>query len=617
MLTSCSLMAQSRKAQDYFRRAQQAAFNKDIDNAQKYVNKALKEDSTYAEAWILQGDIYEFQDELNQAVNSYKKALRFGSKEYVYYKVGTIAYRNGMYEDAMYAYREYLKSPDLKGGKLKDEAIRMLRFSIVADSLKQNPVPFNPTSLGKLVNIMDMQYFPSISADGKHLIFTGRNFQGNDSDEDFYETFKENDQWGSATKLKGSINTPGNEGAMALSANGKYLFFVVCEHPNGYGSCDIFYSKVLPDGSWTEARNLGENINSRYWESQPSLSPDGKTLYFVRGGNSASDNIDIYFSTLSDEGYWTKAAKLPGKVNTNRKEGSPFIHFDNNTLYFASDGHPGMGANDLFISRRQPDGTWGEPVNIGYPINTSADNFSLIVAPDGRTAFYSSGLDNSSGKMDLMSFDLPEEVRATPIAWVKVNVVDAETNQPVRAKLSFSNLESRELLNEGMTTSDGSYYMALPSKSNYALTIEAPNYVMESENFTLESQSKAEAYDLNIALNKIKSGSVITLNNVFFDYNSYELRGESEIELNRLVEFLNNNPTVKISVEGHTDNAGNSEYNKTLSKNRAKSVVDFLVKNGIDSKRVQFKGFGDTKPIATNDTEEGRQKNRRTEVIIL
>ncbi|MDX5446988.1 MAG: OmpA family protein, partial [Bacteroidota bacterium] len=317
------------------------------------------------------------------------------------------------------------------------------------------------------------------------------------------------------------------------------------------------------------------------------------------------------------DGYWKKAQRLPGKVNTPFKEESPFIHFDGRSLYFGSDGHPGMGGSDLFVSRKQEDGTWGEPENLGYPINTPKSEFSLIVDPDGRTGYFASDRDGEKGYMDLFMFELPLSVRATPVAWVKGVITDRKTGKPLKAELQFLDLANGDLFTKTESDVNGVYFAVLPVDADYALNISKPGYLFHSENFSLIQQPENRAFPLDVKLSPIQKDVKVKLNNVFFATDSYELRPESKVELNKVVEFLDLNPNVIVEVQGHTDNEGSSAYNLQLSKKRAASVVDYLKSQGIASARMKSAGFGDTQPVATNETEEGRQANRRTEMKII
>lgn len=615
ILTQCTLQAQSRRAQKYLRDAQENARIRDYEEALDDVNSALNSSPDYAEAWIFKADLHTMLGDAPEAAAAYEKAYEFSRSEAVLFRWGKACLSIGAYGKADSVLTAYLESPSASPRYIP-EAESMRSDAQWAYERVQNPVPFELEMLPENVNSRSMQYFPSVSADGGTLMFTARDLEGDRKDEDFYETTLQNSTWTDAQSLPGGLNTQGNEGAMSLSADGTVIFYAGCQREDGYGSCDIYWSFLQPNGLWSPGRNLGESINSRAWETQPSISADGRTLFFVRGVRASAENTDIYYSRF-ENGHWSKAEKLEGTVNTGKNETSPYQHFDGKTLYFASNGHRGMGDSDLFVAEKQEDGSWGNVRNLGYPINTYRAEFAMAVAPDGRTAYYSSDRDRETDYNRLFTFQLPEDVRATPIAWVKGQVVDDESGAPVDAELQFVNLSTGETVLSERTFKGGRFHVSLPAKSDYALNVTGKGYEFYSENFELENQAEASAVDLFIELKKIEVGDVVVLNNIFYQYDSHELDARSKVELDRLIAYLTENSTVKLAVDGHTDNVGGAEYNQDLSLRRAHSLVNYLVENGIDSSRLQPRGFGETKPISDNETEEGRAKNRRTEITII
>jgi outer membrane protein OmpA-like peptidoglycan-associated protein len=293
---------------------------------------------------------------------------------------------------------------------------------------------------------------------------------------------------------------------------------------------------------------------------------------------------------------------------------SPFIHSDNQTLYFASNGHVGMGDFDIYLSRRKhPNFSWSFPENLGYPINTYEVENSLIVASDGKTAYYASAK-SGFGQEDIFWFSLPEEKSAQAVAYLNTTVKDAKTKSPLNSKIQLIDLETGDVLMESYTTErgKGQKFTSLPANTNYALNVSSDGYLFYSENFYLSDESAQTALSLDVLLQKIEIGNSVVLNNIFFDTDDYNLKSESDTELRKLLVFLNKNSTINIEIEGHTDNQGSQSYNLLLSENRSKSVYNFLVENNIDPQRLSYKGFGDTMPISSNETERGRSKNRRT-----
>jgi len=323
-------------------------------------------------------------------------------------------------------------------------------------------------------------------------------------------------------------------------------------------------------------------------------------------------------SKLDASGSWGKPDKIKGFVNTPQNEESVLIHPDGRTIYFSSNGHPGMGGLDIFVSRLQADGTWGKPENLGYPINTNSDENSLLVAADGKLAFFASDREGGYGDLDLYSFILPEAARPIPVTYAKGKVFDQLSFKELEARFELIDLETGELVVESFSDPvSGEFLVTLAVNRDYALNVSRPNYLFYSENFSLKGVKEGEPFFLKVPLQKIKTGSSVVLNNVFFDTDKFELKPQSRIELMKLVDFLQVNPSLRIELGGHTDNVGSDEANISLSQKRAQSVVDFLIQNGIESKRLSSKGYGESKPIADNANEAGRAQNRRTEFKVI
>ena len=615
----CSLVvAQSNRAVKYFNKAREAVTLNEYEEAKEYLDKAIEDSPGYSDALLFAADLYRKEGNTDKALQYYETVLQNHGPYYTYLFYGQTLFAAGRYQEAIKALNAYQQSPQANP-KYAGEIQQLIDNSNFAIQSQVSPRPYNPENMGKDVNTDQMEYFPSISADGNTLVFTHRNMEGSKTDEDFWVTQRDSSgaPWSKAEPLRGFLNTELNEGAQAITSDGGIIYFAACERRDGFGACDIYASFNQGDGTWSRPVNLGDSVNSRVWDSQPSISSDGRTLYFVRGRSSYDKDINIYYAELRADGRFGKAKPIPGKVNTSGQETSPFIHFDNQSLYFSSNGHPGMGELDFFVSRRQPDGSWGEPENLGYPINTGGQEFSLIVAPDGKTGFFASdALEDGFGLLDLYSFELPEEVRAIEIAYIKGKVTNKKTGQPIATEINFTNIDSEEKILTERSGRSGNYFAVLPGNADYALNIQAEGYLFYSKNFSLATQTADRAIELNVELVPIEVGERVKLENVFFATDSYELDARSHAELNEVANFLQANPSVKIALEGHTDNEGSPAHNKTLSENRAKSVQRYLVEQGIAAERLSSKGYGDTQPVAGNDTEAGRQLNRRTELRI-
>jgi outer membrane protein OmpA-like peptidoglycan-associated protein/Tol biopolymer transport system component len=480
-------------------------------------------------------------------------------------------------------------------------------------------------NLGPAINTQNHEYLPCLSVDGQTLIFT-RVVNGN---EDFYKSTKDKDgNWVTAQAIT-ELNTNSNEGAQSISADGKTIVFTACDYKDSNGSCDLYIS-YLVGTNWSPPKNMGPVVNSISWDSQPSLSANGNQLFFASNRLGGFGGSDIWVSEKSITGVWQMPKPMPSPINDAYKSESPFIHPDGKTLYFRSDRKPGFGGFDLFMSRLSPEGIWSTPINLGSPINSSNDEGALIISLDGEFAYYASDkLDKSGseigyvnyGKNDIYRFKMPEQLKPGLVTYVKGKVIDQNTKNGLLAKIEIKTLGNNTSLVEMKTDLDGSFLFCIPAGASYALNVSKEGYAFNSQNFTLDLQKKAEPFYLEIPLQRLLSGDLksnkpIVLNNIFFDTGASNLRADSDFELDKLYELLNNNKQLKIQINGHTDDIGNESDNLKLSENRAKSVYEYLIKKGISSDRLNYKGFGESMPLVENKDAESRQINRRTEFEI-
>jgi hypothetical protein len=391
------------------------------------------------------------------------------------------------------------------------------------------------------------------------------------------------------------------------------MYYTICR-----GNCNLYVSELDEYGNWGNPRPLPQPLNLPYSsEKQPSISPDGKTLYFVSNRKGGLGYFDIWRSQKLENNKWSEPENLGDSINTKLNEQSPFIHFDNRTLYFSSNGRVGMGGLDIYMSKMVNDSTWTTPKNLGYPINTHHDEDGLIINAKGTTAYYSSDINPAMGR-DIYKFEIPVEIRPTPTSYITGVITDARNGWPIRASFSLVDVDSDSTIMETTALTNGSFLVPIPTNRSYAFFASSPGYLFHSEHFDLRGIYSADKpYRKDIELYPINVGGTIVMRNIWFETDSYKLKGESLSELKKLIELLNLNPNVIIEVGGHTDNVGTASYNLTLSENRAKSVAQFLAENGIDSSRVIWKGYGLTKPIGDNSLEDGRAENRRTEIRIV
>ncbi|WP_010662636.1 OmpA family protein [Marinilabilia salmonicolor] len=611
-----------------------------IKEAEELLFKTLDREPEFVEAMLLLGDLYHSQESWSKELEILTRSLEVDSTFFIptYYNAGMAAYNAGEFDIALQYFNNYLQLSDNENA-IKRARAMIERVSFVKKTV-ENPYDIELVSAGEGVNSELHEYWPSVTADEQTMVITvlrprdPQLFKEKGDDlprnsvffqEDFYMSHADSaGQWQNRHLLMGHLNTDSNEGAQTLSADGNWMFFTGCGRNDSKGSCDIYFS-AKTDYGWSAPVNIGTPVNTPFWESQPHFSADGRTLFFISSRGGGEGGKDIWKATLAginDEGvpYFGDLENLGSLINTSGDENSPFLHHDGKTLYFSSNGHMGMGGMDLFMSRKDSPGNWSEPINMGFPINSGRDEIGLVVTARGDKAYFSTdGQQNSMGAKDIYSFVLPEELRPEPALYVKGKVFDAETGMVLAADFDLKSLESGETIITSRGSSfTGEFLVSLPSGGDYAFKADHPGYLFYSGNFNLSGNHPVDRpYYLDIGLKPIESGATVRLENVFFETDSYQLDPRSKVELQEVVEFLEENPDVRIMLEGHTDNVGSEEYNLNLSENRARSVFNYIAGQGIDKDRMEYKGFGYSNPVDTNETEEGRAQNRRTEMRIL
>lgn len=607
----------NRRAQRAFETASGQLSLGRYEEAMTSLELAIALDPGFAAAHQQLGDIFRRRGAYEKAVTHYMQVIQLDSTltPLTWFGMGESLLHTGKYADALTALRRYQQSSgvDEAGKRRTAKYIADCEFSLAA---LQRPQPFSPHNAGPAINTIHDEYFPRLTADHGTIIFTRKA----DDRENFYASTKDSSgRWQPAELLQGDVNSAlYNEGAHSISPDGKYLFFTGCNRPDGLGSCDIYVARREGD-RWGTPHNLGAPVNTRGWEAQPALSADGRTLYFVSNRPGGQGGYDIWYSVLAEDGSWSSPRNLGPVINTPYEEGSPYIHADNQTLYFVSDGWPGFGNKDIFRSELDSAGRWQRPVNLGYPINDHHEQRALSVSMNGREAFFSTKRADTSGGLDIYSFELPPNVRPHPVAYLTGAIVDAESGRPIPAEVRLTDITTdREVYQEQADYEDGNFLAPLPFGRTYALHIRQPGYLFFSAHYPLNDSAYVnERYEVRVALSPIKKGKTGTLSNIFFDTDRYELLPKSRTELNNLIGFLNDNENVRIEVAGHTDNTGSEAHNQTLSENRARAVYNYLVQAGIPSSRLQYRGYGASRPVAGNETEAGRQQNRRTDFTVI
>lgn len=606
------------KAANIYSKAYDAAQDENYSLAMQYIAEAIKIDPKFVDAYLTRAGIYANMKQYDSSVIDFEKGIHLDSVyAATYYLPYSISLSGiGEFEKALNVVNIFLADKSLNERSIKAGNYRKGVYEFAIDYAIKHPSAgylFAPKNLGDSVNSKYAEYYPSITIDGKKLIFTRRI----KNDEDFYESEIQEGKWAKATPLAGLVNTNLNEGAQNISQDGEWIVFTGCNYPEGQGSCDIYISYKTVKG-WSEPANIGAIVNTDFWESSPSLSPDKRDLYFSSDQPGGNGGRDIWVTHRTEKGKWSRPENLGLEINTNGNEGSAFMYADNQTLFFNSNGHPGYGQTDLFFSKKQTDGSWSVPVNLGYPINTINDEGSLIVAPDGKTAYYASESASGKGALDLFSFQLRADIQPPKTLWVQGKVFDSKTKQGLPSSVELADINNGYIISKVQTDEEGNYLTTLPIGKNYAFNVNRKGYLFFSENYNLTTDKFDSIFKADIPLQPIEAGAMIVLKNIFFDTKKTALNPASLVELDKVLQFLLDNPTTKILITGHTDNIGKAQDNLTLSNGRALAVINYLVASKqIAKDRLQFKGLGATKAIADNNTEEGRAINRRTELSVL
>jgi outer membrane protein OmpA-like peptidoglycan-associated protein len=614
------LSTSNKRAIELYQKATESYQRYDTETAILFLNQSIEKDSKFIEAYLILSQIYQEMRLVDNAIDAANKAIAINPDFFpnIYFNLGNLFLFKGEYEPSLSNFNKFLGYQTIKS-QIKGVAERRKATCEFAIKAIQNPVPFNPINLGLNVNSSFDEYWPSLSADENTLVITANipkdsslNQVIHNRQEDFFITHRNAEgKWEPIKPVGKPLNTPFNEGAQSITSDGKKMYYTVCR-----GVCNIFSSELTPDGTWSIPTRLSTINSNKFSNKQPSISPDGRTLYFVSNRPGGYGGFDIYKTTLKDDGFWSAPKNLGNTINTEGEEQSPFIHFDNQTLYFASDGHIGMGGLDLFVSRLSSDSSWSTPKNLGYPINTYRDEDGLIVNARGTTAYYSSDRDSKHGR-DIFTFDLAPSIQPIPASYLTGTIKDSENGKPLKANFSLVDLTSEHVIMKSLSSDDGGYLVCIPTEKSYAFYASATGYLFFSDHFELKgTHSIDKPFRKDIALDPIKVNQIMQMRNIFFETDSYALKSESKVELNKLLDLLLTNKTIRIEVGGHTDSQGDNAYNQKLSENRAKSVVDYLIAHQIAPERVKWVGYGETKPIADNKTEEGRSLNRRTEVKI-
>lgn len=612
---------QSKREIKKFEKAYSLYQNENYHFAHLLLKEVLAKEPDYSDALLLLADTYNQLDSTEAEISTLESALELSDKKLIVYRIAEAAYSIGWYEKALLNFQK--SQIDYSSNtKRSNEILHKINNCEFAIQAVNQPVEFNPQRLSSNVNSDFDEYWPSISVDKSKLVITRlQKVAGRFPQEDFYLSERDSSGWKKAVPIT-EINTNQNEGAQTLSADGKILFFTACSKYDGKGSCDIYYSK-FENNSWTPAKNAGAPVNTKYWDSQPGFSSDYRFIYLSSnrpGGFGEKDIWRIPLIGFNADGTfrWGEPENLGDSINTPGNEISPFIHANNRQLFFASDFWPGMGGFDLFHSEINENNRFCKAKNLGFPINTFENEQGLCISADGLESYFSSGRNKKTG-LDIYQFEMDESIRPLPVTYVKAKVIDKETQFPIQASVELIDLNHLNQERRKQTADkNGEFLVCLPVGINYGFNVSENGYLFYSQSFPLlEIKTIHEPYFAPIELEKIKVGAEMNLYNIYFETGAFTLLPESEPELNKLLGFLSTNINLEVQIQGHTDDVGNETDNQLLSEKRAQSVFTYLIENGVDNNRLQFVGLGEKHPVASNETKEGRQLNRRTTLKII
>ena len=603
------------------------------------------------------GACYLYSSTKLRSIPYLEKALKLNPSvdPQLHYLLGKAYHLDMQWDKAIDEFRTFQKTlnPALpESAAFMDEAYKHIGECGIGKELVKNPVRVFIDNVGDGVNSQYSDYGAVITADESVMLFTSRRPTTtggkidpgiNEYFEDIYMSTKKEGKWTTAVNMGSPINTNDHDANSGLSADGQKLLIYI-----GKNNGDLYESELSGE-TWSKPEHMNKNINTDYHESSACYTPDGKSVYFVSDKPDGFGGRDIYISTKDEKGKWGKAVNLGPTINTKYNEEGVFIHPDGKTLYFSSQGHETMGGYDIFKSvfdvKTQ---TWSRPENLGYPVNTTDDDVFFVVSASGKHGYYSSFSEKGFGEKDIfmVTFLGPEKpmvlnnednllasitapVKETVIAptivikeaqltILKGKITDALTLKPLEATIEIvDNFKNEIIASFTSNSATGNYLVSLPAGKNYGIAVKKENYLFHSENFDIPMTAAFQEVVKDVALSNVTVGSKIILKNIFFDYGKSTLRPESTNELERLTKLLNDIPTLKIEISGYTDSKGPVDFNQKLSESRAKAVVDYLVKASIANDRLTFIGYGKEQPIASNDTDDGRQLNRRTEFKVL
>jgi outer membrane protein OmpA-like peptidoglycan-associated protein/tetratricopeptide (TPR) repeat protein len=589
--------------------------NKFSDKGIQLLESAIQKDPNLIDAYLTLFQTYLDQKQNQKAIAIYEKAQKIDPTASIPFVVKYVtAYLNtGAYTKALSILQPLVANNQIPS-YLKNKAAELIKIGEFAMAHPiQNDI--SVTNAGDSVNSEAAEYFPNVTVQDSLFLFMRR---ANFTREDFYYSTITKNGFSKAKSLAANLNESDKKGSMSLSQDLNTLYFAADYGPKGYGRYDIYKVTKIKQG-WSDPKNLGRNINTDYWDSAPSIAPDGQALYFCSNRPGGYGGIDIYVAYRNEKGFWDEALNMGPSINTAGDEQGPFIHADNRSLYFSSNGWPGFGSADLYVSRKKLDGSWSTPTNLGYPINTFENEGSIAVTSNGMDAYIASDRADSKGGLDIYKVQLAEATRANKTFYLKGYLADAVSKSPIAGDVVLVNPLDDSSTMQIKVDSNGYFVLGLPYFDSLGIRANSPNHIFASTFISADSLQYISGTTFQFYLTPIPTYSNSfsqNFKNVFFDLNSAKLKKKSRVELDALVTYLASSPTAFVLIEGHTDSKGDSIQNKYMSEKRAEAIAKYLITKKITPNRVSHIGRGSKFPIADNATEEGRAKNRRSSFTI-
>jgi outer membrane protein OmpA-like peptidoglycan-associated protein len=629
---SCDL--ENKKAKKLYDKAREQISYLNLEEAEDLLEAAVEIEPEYAKAWFMLAKIKFRKRQYKSSKEYFQKLLEIcpDYEDRVTYELGLSALNLQEWGECETYFTTYLES-DKIDPRQAHKADSMLEVCSFYKQIFANPVPFEPKAVQN-ISTSNSEYLPILTPDNDYMYYIRTQpskrktaISGSQTDEVFMMSELIGDTFTLGKALPSPFNAGSNEGGASLTIDNKEMYLTICGgRSDGKGSCDIYYTKRDADGNWQPLRNMNEfndQINTVYWESQVTVSSDGKRLYFASYRPDGYGGNDIFMLEKDSAGNWSAPKNLGPVINTPGDEKSPFLHVDDQTLYFSSTGHLGLGSFDIFYSRMGANGHWQKPVNIGHPINSPAADLGFFVSTDGHRGYFASNKLDASKGWEIFGFDLYKDARPKKVLFLKGKVDQEIADPEAPVKMAITDMKTKEKKEIPVDSVTGEFVYTQVVENDQMIAVQQKGHMYQTQVVKADDTLPLKTVRMDVKMAQIAPGETFRVDNgmgdksLLFGTDSYALSDPSKMIMENLVDLLQMNPTLKIAVEGHTDDVGSGSTNMVLSKNRAKAVVDYLVSRGIAASRLQHKGFGESRPIKANMSEAGRAANRRTEIRIL